>query len=336
MSTEIRAVQFSALNQVETVTQSLDTELGPGEVLLKSHYTCISAGTELAKLTGLQEFAFPAILGNRAVTEVLAVGNEVERFQVGDLVLSYTAHAEMAKINRGMIPGKLSAALDAPETAMLGMAMVAMGGICTADPAEGDHVLVTGGGLVGQFAAQLTQAHGATAILSDPVAGRREKATACGVKHVTDPADLAGLVDDLTDGKGVEQILECSGLPAVLLDAVPSARRSATVVLVGSPRGECHVNVTDLLSVIHLWIPHGDLTLKGAHEWKYPVHPDGSSSHSHESNLETLVRFVQEGSLQLKPLLTGVFDPGDPAAAYDSLRENAEHYLGAVFSWIDQ
>ena len=336
MSKDYRSVQFTTLNQVDCITESMDLVPGPGEIILKSHYTCISAGTELAKLTGLQTIEFPTVLGNRAVAEVVAGGEGIDHLQPGDLVLSYTAHTELLRTNLGMIPAKLPAELDAPETALLGMAMVAMGGVRVAEPTLGDFALVTGGGLVGQFAAQLLRTSGTTVILSDPVAGRRDKALACGVQHATDPADLSKLVEELTGGAGVELILECTGVPAVVPQVLPLCRQSATVVLTGSPRGEYQADLTELLNAIHIWKPDGDITLKGAHEWKYPVHRSPFVRHSHQRNAETLVRLVQDGRLQLKPLLTGVFNPQDAAAAYDSLQKNPEQGLGAVFDWTNK
>jgi threonine dehydrogenase-like Zn-dependent dehydrogenase len=287
----------------------------------------------LAKLTGLQVIQFPTVLGNRAVAEVAAVGSGVDRFKPGDLVLSYTAHAEFVKATPALIPSTLPPDLDFPESALLGMALVSLGGVRVAEPALGDIALVTGGGLVGQLAAQLLQASGATVILSDPVAFRRARASECGIVHTANPDDLPALVDALTDGAGVDLVLECTGAPAVVLQVLPLCRQSSTVVLTGSPRGECQANLTELLNSVHLCRPHGDITLKGAHEWKYPVHQTSFVRHSHQRNVEALVGLVQRGQLQLKPLLSGVFSPREAAAAYSSLLGNAEQGLGVVFDW---
>ena len=46
-----------------------------------------------------------------------------------------------------------------------------------------------------------------------------------------------------------------------------------------------------------------------------------------------LARLAVEGTLQLDPLVSCVYDPRTPAEAYRDLQENGERILGAVFDW---
>ena len=151
-----RHIAFTGLNEVvcETVEQELTApESG---ALVQLSYTCISAGTEIAKLTGLQPGNFPVgPLGNRAVGRVIEAGAKRDDLQPGDFVFCHGPHASHAALP-GLVV-KLPDALDRPEMAMLGMAMGAFTGLRVAQPELGDSAVVIGGGLVGQFAAQLMQ-----------------------------------------------------------------------------------------------------------------------------------------------------------------------------------
>ena len=303
--------------------------------LIQTRYTCISAGTELAKLDGRQDFPFPAPIGNRAVGRVLEVGPRCKQVQAGDLVFTHALHADPALSNALLAP--LPPALDRPEAALLGLGLVALTGLRVATPEIGDTAVVNGAGLVGQLLAQLLTLNGVRPIVVDPVAGRLAIAQQCGAwQTATAGTDAVGQVRALTDGRGAEHIFECSGVPAAAEQAVGFAAQSANLVLVGSPRGAHRTDMTPFLNAFHLWRPDGDLRLMGAHEWKVPLYPVHGAKHSQARNLRTLAELAESGRLQLAPLLSRVFKPQDCQQAYDNLRRDRDTALGAVFAWQDQ
>jgi len=327
-----RHIAFTGLNEVvcETVEQELNApESG---ALVQLSYTCISAGTEIAKLTGLQPGTFPfGPFGNRAVGRVVEAGSKRDDLQPGDFVFCHGPHASHAALP-GLVV-KLPDALDRPEMAMIGMAMVAITGLRVAQPELGDSAVVIGGGLVGQFAAQLLQLAGVKALLVDPVAGRLAIARQCGVEHAVEADGAVEQVMALTGGQGADYILECTGVPAVVEGAVQFAGRCAQLIMIGSPRGELQTDLTAFLNHFHLWRPQGDLTLKGAHEWKIPLYPELGGKHSMARNAHILADLILADKLKIKPLLTGVFKPEDGAGAYERLKNEKELHLGTVFDW---
>lgn len=329
---QTRHIAFTAPNEVSCETVEQDLVAPDAGALIELSYTCISAGTELAKLSGLQPGTFPAgPLGNRAVGRVLAAGIKRDDLQPGDFVFCHGPHASHAAIS-GLVV-KLPDALDRPEMAMLGMAMVAFTGLRVGQPELGDAAVVIGAGLVGQCTAQLLQLNGVKAILVDPVPGRLAIARQCGVEHAIEAAGAAEQVMELTHGQGAEYILECTGVPAVVEGAVHFAGRSAQLIMIGSPRGALQTDLTSFLNHFHLWRPQGDLTLKGAHEWKIALYPELGSKHSMARNAHILADLVLAGKLKLEPLLTGVFKPEDGQGAYERLRDEQDNHLGAVFDW---
>ena len=329
---QIRYIAFTEPNQVSCKTAEKTLAAPPNGALVQMRYTCISAGTELAKLSGLQPVEFPlGPLGNRAVGRVLEVGAERDDLKPGDLVFCHGTHSSCAAVDRLLV--KLPDQLDRPETALLGMALVAFTGLRVGQPELGDTAVVTGAGLVGQFAAQLLQLAGVKVILVDPVPGRLDIARHCGIDHGISAEGATEKVLELTAGQGAEYIFECSGIPAVVEGAVAYGGRSAQLILIGSPRGEFRADLTDFLNHFHLWRPQGDLTLKGAHEWKIPLYPVHGSKHSMARNGRILAELLVAEKLKMAPLLTGVFNPEDGQEAYTQLRLQKEQHLGAVFAW---
>lgn len=329
---QIRYIAFKSVNQVvcETVEQDLQTP--DSGALVELCYTCISAGTEVAKLSGLQEGAFPVgPLGNRALGRVLEASAGRADLHPGDLVFCHAPHASHAAVP-GLVV-KLPDELDRPETALLGMAQVAFTGLRVGQPELGDAAVVTGAGLVGQFAAQLLQLAGVETILVDPVPGRLEIARRCGVEGVVEPQDALERVMERTAGQGADLILECTGIPEVVENAAHYAARSAQLIMIGSPRGEFQTDLTPFLNNFHLWRPQGDLTLKGAHEWKIPLYPELGSKHSMARNTQILAGLILAKKLRIGPLLTGVFKPDAGQQAYARLGDAKETHLGTVFDW---
>ncbi len=79
---------------------------------------------------------------------------------------------------------------------------------------------------------------GARAIVAaDPVAFKRDTALALGATHAVDPGsdDVAGLVRELTEGRGADYAFDTAGAPGVVAQAYEAVRRGGIVVAVGIP-----------------------------------------------------------------------------------------------------
>jgi threonine dehydrogenase-like Zn-dependent dehydrogenase len=89
---QIRSIVFEGVKQ--TSFKSEEGDLVPAEhgAIVQALYTCVSAGTELAKFSGLQEIAFPSRMGNRFVGRVIELGHRCDAFEVGDLVFCHAYH----------------------------------------------------------------------------------------------------------------------------------------------------------------------------------------------------------------------------------------------------
>lgn len=332
---QLRSIVFKDINQVELETKVKTFKLGPSEVLIQTLYSCISAGTEVAKLSGLQKVSYPLYVGNRAVGHVIAIGTEVDHLTVGEFVFSHIHHQSYSIGQQLVCP--LPNQLEQPVAAMLGMGLVAIAGIQTAQPELGDVVIVTGGGLVGQLTAQLTVLSGATPVLIDIVDERLHVAHLCGINTTINPnrEDPKAYIMELTSGRGADIILECTGVPSVSLSAIDYARRNGKFVFVGSPRGRYQTDITPFLEKVHLWKPGGNLTLLGAHEWKLPVKQNDFCKHSMEQNCKLLSRLVIEKKLRLDPLISHIYKPEEAQESYQDLIEHQNKVLGAIFDWRD-
>lgn len=107
------------------------------------------------------------------------------------------------------------------------------------DPDASDDCVIIGGGPIGCSASMVCATSGATVIVVDPVAARRENALKYGAAYTVDPT--AGNVEEqikaLTNGRGASVVIECSGNDAGIASLFDIAGHSARVGLVGHSIG---------------------------------------------------------------------------------------------------
>ncbi|ODR79916.1 alcohol dehydrogenase [Haladaptatus sp. W1] len=100
----------------------------------------------------------------------------------------------------------------------------------------GDSVLVTGCGPIGLLAMEAANAAGATEVfVSDVVPEKLALAEERGADATIDVREdhLGEAVSDLTDGGGVDVVIEASGADPAIRTTIDAVRRGGTVVLIG-------------------------------------------------------------------------------------------------------
>lgn len=220
--------------------------LSEGGVLVRSHFSVISAGTEgktvtdarkgyIAKARSRQKevrqviqavktqgllatykmvmnkLEAPSGLGYSCAGEVIAVGRNIKEFKVGDYVACGGAgavHAEVVAIPKNLC-AKVPAGVDLKEAAFATIAAIAMQGGRQADLKLGETAVVIGLGLVGQLTLQLLQAAGVTAIGIDIESAPVTLARKIGFENVfiSGKAGLEDLVLKTSSGLGADAVI---------------------------------------------------------------------------------------------------------------------------------
>ncbi len=317
----------------ELQDRELDDALGDDQILIEATYTIISPGTEQAIYRDQFWSTLPATPGYGAVGTVLEVGSDVEGVSGGDRVFCYNHHGKhsLGSSSRPLCP---FTDLDPKHAVFTRMAAVAMTAIRVSPPEIGDWVVIQGLGLVGQFASQLYQLGGAKVVAIDPSASRRDIARRCGIEGVVDPStgDITGQIKELTGGEGAAVVVEATGVPSLAHTATTFAAPRGEVILLGSPRGEHQTDLTQFLDQIHLW-NNGCVTLKGAHEWRYPIPKSPDYKHSIQRNCEIILGLIRDKKLIVEPMITDIASPADCQRMYLGLKDEPDDHLGVLFDW---
>ena len=139
---------------------------------------------------------------------------------------------------------RLNEDVDLEEGAMSEPLACCLHGIDIAAIRPGDHVVVIGGGPIGQIMAQLARLAGAaTVTLSEPVAMRRELALELGTDFVLDPmaGDLPLQLKAAIGLLGADVVIECVGRTSAVEQAFQLTARGGSVLLFSVPSPEATV-----------------------------------------------------------------------------------------------
>lgn len=221
-------------------------QLGSRMILVRNHYSVISAGTEGATANSARKSLLAKakerpqqvrqvldvlkkqglVQTYRAITKkleayspcgyssagtVLEVGEEVVGFAPGDKVacagVGYANHAEVAVVPVNLCV-KLDPAADLFDAAYNTLGAIAMQGVRQAGLHLGDTVLVIGLGLLGQLAAQLCRASGCRVIGVDVAPGAVSKAARfLDLALERNMADIESSIANFTDDAGVDAVI---------------------------------------------------------------------------------------------------------------------------------
>jgi NADPH2:quinone reductase len=229
--------------EVLRATELDDPTPGEGELLVRVAASGVNF-IDTYKRSGLYPTPTPFVPGEEGAGEVVATGDGVTGFAVGDRVAWTGAMGSYAQL--ATIPAAAAIAVPAELDDQLAAAALLQGMtahyLTTASyPVQpGDTVLVhAAAGGTGLLVTQLARARGGRVIGTVSTAAKQELARAAGADEViryTEVSDLAARVRELTGGDGVAAVYD--GVGAATFEAsLASLRRRGTLVVFGASSG---------------------------------------------------------------------------------------------------
>jgi len=164
----------------------------------------------------------------------------------------------------------------------------------------GDIVLVTGPGAIGLASMQVAKAQGAVVIVSGTSIDKERLAVAeqLGADYTVDiqKEDLHKLVNDVTNGRGVDVVLECSGVGKAVDDAFNLIAKQGQFTQIGLFGKPININFEKIC--------YKELKVTG-------------SLGSRRTSWEKAIQLVRQGRIQIKPLISHVFPITEWQKAFD-------------------
>ncbi len=336
----MRAVTVQAPGQI-SVEEVPDAVLpGPAGAVVRVEATAI-CGSDLHFYDGDLPL-YPVAVGHEAIGTVVEVGAEVSGFAVGARVLVSSvagcgdcegcatldpvACLGGAKVfGSGELGGAQSDLLAVPaadfnllaipegisdEAALLLTDNLGTGWVAAtrADFEPGETVVVLGLGAVGQCAVRCALALGAEVLAYDPVAGRRDQATAAGATPL--PHHVVEAVLAATGGRGAAAVIDAVGHNATLDTAFAAVRSTGTVSVVG-------IHDLEPYPLELLMGTFRSITLRMT---TAPVHRTWGE----------LLPLIADGRLDTSGIFTHTFALDDAAAAYAAVASRSADCLKAM------
>jgi 2-desacetyl-2-hydroxyethyl bacteriochlorophyllide A dehydrogenase len=257
----VRAAVFKAVGRPLVIENRPDPVPGAGELVIKVG-RCGVCGTDLAMSDGRgQVFEANTIIGHEFAGEVVAVGEGVDRFRVGDRVtaMPYTGcgkcptciagRPNFCGAFRGIAAGfaeyaptaalttvKLPSSLSLADGALVEPLAVGLHGAALARIEPGQRVLVIGAGPIGLAAMYWARKLGAGTIAVTASSRQREPiALALGASAfivAEPPEELAQLAAGALGG-APDLVIEAVGKPDLIAQSINCVRPGGTVVVLG-------------------------------------------------------------------------------------------------------
>ena len=249
----------------------------PGQVQVKVAW-CGICGTDLHEYTGgpvyipagqphaITGVQAPVIIGHEMSGEVIAVGDGVENFRVGDRVAAcpiigcgqcrWCRTGSMAQCDRVAFLGTswtggalaerlnlnayqcyhLTDAISDEIGALVEPFSSTVRAVAQGRPGPEDTVGIVGAGPIGLMALLAAKLRGVRQVVAIEMAERRiEAARKCGADDVINPAreDAEKRALEITGGQGFDLVMECAGQPASVLMAAKLTRTRGRLVIMG-------------------------------------------------------------------------------------------------------
>lgn len=224
--------------------------LGKGQIMVRNHYSVISAGTEgktvkdarlgyvgkaksrqeevkkvisAAKTHGvmktykmvMNKLESPSPLGYSCAGEVIEVADDIKHIKVGDFVACGGLTANHSEVV--VVPKNLCVKVNNPEliksAAFSTVGAIAMQGVRQAELSLGENCVVIGLGLIGQLTVQLLTASGVKAIGLDIDDKQVQLARNNGLKHAYNSTEVGveNIIEQLTNGFGTDAVIITAG-----------------------------------------------------------------------------------------------------------------------------
>lgn len=220
--------------------------VGKGTVLVKTLYSCISSGTEMAEVAGSSKPLYKRVIeqpkkinkvlkmvkdsglsktisvvrgildtetpmGYSAAGQVIEVGEGITDIAIGDKVAcaggSYAVHAEFINVPRNLVV-KAPDDLNMAWMSTVALGAIALQGVRRASPSLGEVFVVFGLGFLGQVTAQLLKINGCRVVGIDIDKGRMDVAKYLGIEiALASDKSVVETVKRFTGGYGADGII---------------------------------------------------------------------------------------------------------------------------------
>jgi polar amino acid transport system substrate-binding protein len=264
-------------------------------------------------------------------------------FKPGDRVAcagqDYASHSEVVAVPQNLVT-KLPDGVTFEEASFTTLGAIAMQGVRQAEPKLGERVCVIGLGLLGQITCQILRANGCAVFgidLSDYLVKLAEDISVDKALNRND-SNLISACDNFTKGYGFDSVIITAAAPSNDPVELSSEilKKKGRVIIVGAVK-------MDLQRDPHFYRKELELRMScsygpGRYDVNYEEqghdYPFSYVRWTEQRNMEAFIDLLSRKSINVKPLITQVFDITEAKKAYDIiLGKVKEKHIGILLKY---
>jgi L-iditol 2-dehydrogenase len=326
----MKAAVLTEYRKIET-KDIPEPRIGPHDIEFRV-MACGLCPNDYRLYTGLATWKKPpTVLGHEPAGEVVKVGSDVERFKPGDKVAGDTTtrcgycraclsgRENLCRNRRNVVDGSLaqfsagneiwmnsfhSASFE--EASLVEPLSCVLNGIRNSGVKSGDRVAIVGAGQIGLMHLQVARSQGAKTIVIDIKKDRLSVAETLGADHVIDSSatDPVARVKELTAGAGADAVIVAIGNRQAIETGFRLAGPMGTVNLFASTSPPTEVSIDP--NSVH-W---NEVSVVGSYD-------------KTRRDLQDATRLIDEGKVDVKALITHIYDLEHTADAFSSMEKGA-------------
>lgn len=325
---------FTSPCHAELLQTELPDDVAPGKVLVRTHISIISPGTERAVISdtpncnGYKDHVFPRRSGYSSCGIVESVGAGVKSVRAGDRVIVFWGNHNMYNLVPESHVVKLPDSVSFEEGAMVFIASFSLAAIRKCRVEIGECCLVTGCGLLGLLALKQLKACGAVPVIAMDVGdGRKTDAMRCGADYYFDVTE-DGFADEIRKRfGGANAAIEVTGFGKGLDETLDCMARFGRVALLGCTRN------SDFSIDYYHKVHSPGITLIGAHDRARPDYDSSPGWFTQRDDLFAILRLLDMKRLSFMDLLSeSPSSPSDCQKLYDRIIAG-ERVTALEFDW---
>lgn len=281
----------------------------------------------------------PIALGYCNVGVVAEVGPGVERFLVGDRVVSNGKHAEVVCVAKNLC-ARIPETVRDDHAAFTVLAAIGLQGVRLVNPTLGECVVVTGLGLIGLLTVQLLRAQGCRVLGIDFDSARLAMAQQFGAETVNlaDGGDPLAVAAAFSRGRGVDAVIITATTKSndPMSQAARMSRKRGRIVLIGVTGLELsRADFYEKELSFQVSCSYGPGRYDPAYEEGGQDYPVGFVRWTEQRNFEAVLDLMAAGVLDVTRLISHRYAFEEAEGAY-ALLGGGSPSLGILLTYSDR